>query len=304
MRDSNLENDILYFYRGLDVKDLRNCNEEEINEINERGYDIFWCLQKFKDRRRVKDNLEFFKWVGADFDDITWGELQQRLKNFPKPTMAITTRSGVHCYWKLKTPIKGSDKFCEAYREFIARALVPLGADTNARDVCRILRAPMYRYWQDSEGTRYEDKEIRIELIYDNGPEWEWEGLERLFKGRNHVAPGRENIKTSVPNIQSDEGGFWAKANGIPVIEGLQSFSGKSYVRGESYAFRKESTVTRIIINGKESNAWIDKSGRIGSLHTNGSIPVAGTIVNWLSYSEYGLDMKQIASILKREFGI
>jgi len=301
MLDSNLENKILYFYRGMDIKDLRSCSEEEVFEINEKGYDVFWCLQEFKDGRRVKDNLKKINYVVADFDNTTVEAFRRVTKASPKPTMLITTRSGVHAYWRV-TQVP-EDVGAEAYKSFVEERIIAHGADGNAKDVCRILRMPNSRYWQDSKGNRYEDKEIRCEVVYDNGPTWEWEQLQRLFK-KTYSRASEKNPNTGFRDLPKDESGFWAKANSIPVIQGLQSLSGKPCVRGENYTFRKEGKITRIIINGKDSNAWIDPNGRIGSLHTNGSIPIAGTLVNWLMLPEYGNDLKKIAEVFKNEFCI
>jgi hypothetical protein len=308
MQDSSLENKPLYFYHGLDVKDFRRIeNEEELQDINEKGYDIFWTLNQFTSGRRIKDNLEFFKWVVADFDDIPWEEFCERFRYLPKPTMAIRTRSGFHCYWKLKTPIKGSKRFCEEYKDFVGHSLCPLGADENAKDVCRVLRAPMYRYWQDSKNNRYEDKEIRCEVIYDDGPSWEWGQLRRLFKrpmGSVHQVERRlptTEQRTFGEVKQTGSGNnFWAKCNAIPVEEGIRRLSGHNAVRGQQLTTRSEGKIKRLLVNGNPSNGWIDEKGRFGSTYEN----TAGTLVNFLKFPEYGLSNSDIAKIFKEVFHV
>lgn len=305
-QDSSLENNKpLYFYRGMDVKDLRSCNEEEWKEINEKGYDVYWCLQSFKEGRRTKDNIEIFRWVVADFDNITIDGLGVQFRSSPRPTMVVKTGKGFHCYWKLKEPMYGSATLPKEYSEFFERSLIPIGADPNAKDICRILRVPFSRYWQDSKGNRYEDKEIYCEVIYDDGPEWEWEQLRRLFKNSSGgVRPVLQEPRVRDRETLQTPDYFWRSANQVDVREGLTKLSGSTYVRGETYKFLVEGKITRIIINGKPSNAWIDSKGRIGSLHSNGSIPIAGTLVNWLMFPDYGHDMKSVAKIFKEVFGL
>lgn len=307
MQDLNSVANKLYFYRGMDIKDLRSCDEEEWKNINEKGYDVFWTLNIFRDGRRIKDNLDKFTWVLADFDSIDKNEFDTRFVNEPHPTVLVRTRGGLHAYWKLKDDPSKEKNFLDGYKQFMETSLVPLGADPNAKDVCRILRVPSSRYWQDSKGTRYEDKEIYCEVIYDDGPEWKWEQLKRLFSRPNGIRTSprggeRSNalgISTARPN-----GGFWERANSIGVCEGLNTLSGSTFVNGESYKIRPEGKIQRIFINDKPSNAWVDEAGRIGSLHQNGGLPVAGTIVNWLNFPDYGHDMKAIAKIMKEVFNV
>jgi len=303
--DSNLENKILYFYKGLDVATLRDCNEEEVKEINERGYDVFWCLQQFSGTRRVKDDLQSVRYVTCDFDNISREEFSKRFQNYPKPTLLVKTRSGVHAYWKIRA--NSDNPNADQYREFVGERIVPLGADGNAKDACRILRVPGSRYWQDSKGNRYEDQEIRCEVIYDNGPEWKWEQLKRLFKVERSTTFGRDSnhvrgnvqdrsYEESKPNTNS----FWSKCNSIPVEQGIEALSGHQCVKGQTFTFKQDSKIKRLYVNGVASNAWIDVRGRFGSTYDN----TAGTLVNFLKFPEYGLDNAAIARVFKEVFNV
>jgi hypothetical protein len=306
MLDSNLENK-LYFYKGLDVQTLRSCNEEEIWDINEKGYDIFWCLQEFKDGRRIKDNLRAFEWVCADFDSITEEEFSERIASQPKPTMLIRTRSGVHAYWRIDK-ITSNKKFLEEHKSFMENCIIPMGGDPNAKDVSRILRVPQSRYWSDSKGNRYEDKEIRCEVIYDNGPKWKWEQLQRLFRKNGIATQYRSNEqffaarKAETPSLRVGENNnnFWARCNAYPVRQGIEALSGSPTCRGQRFTFMREGKITRVLVDGKPSNAWIDERGRFGSTYEN----TAGTLVNFLKFPEYGLDNATIAKVFKEVLNV
>ena len=292
-----------YYYHGMDQDHFIQILKEEANDLNERGYDIFWSLNKFKDNRRLKVNLEKNNYIVADFDGIDSGKFFSYWRTNPRPTFIVKTRNGFHAYWKLITPKLIEP---EEHNKFIEETLVPLGADPNAKDVSRVLRVPGFRYWQDSKKNRYEDNKIFCEVIYDDGPEWEWEQLKRLFKKSRGSNVGAIHSTNDQPTRQgvSGDNTFWRIANSLEPREALKRLSGTSYVRGERYEFKSEGKITRIIINGKPSNAWIDERGRIGSLHTNGTVPIAGTLVNWLMFPEYGHDMKSVAKIFKEVFNV
>ena len=242
--------DALWFYRGKDVTDLRQIFETEAYEYNEQGYDIFWCVNKFREDRRVKENLLEVRAIMADFDaqDFTKWKTEKGLF-IPWPTHVVRTRSGFHAYWCLKEP-----QYIEPdlYKEFVEEALVPLGADNNAKDVCRILRPPGFRYWQDSKGNRYEEKEIWVEETQmPPGPSWEWKWLKSLFTAPSEPVvevkqKSSKLVSVKMPNFPTPTNDtFWATANTLPVKESLEVLSGTSAVSMETYSFKKQGKINR-----------------------------------------------------------
>ena len=221
--------------------------------------------------------------------------------------MLIKTRSGVHAYWKIRAD--GDNPNADEYREFVGERIVPLGADGNAKDACRILRVPGSRYWQDSKGNRYEDQEIKCDVVYDNGPEWKFEQLKRLFPTRNVSNAGGPvavrdagKLRQSSQGVEGASGGssFWQKCNDVPVEQGIKELSGTAAVRGQKLTTRSEGKIKRLLVNGNPSNGWIDANGRFGSTYENTS----GTLVNFLKFPEYGLDNAAIAKVFKEVFNV
>jgi hypothetical protein len=185
--------------------------------------------------------------------------------------------------------------------------LIPIGADPNAKDVCRVLRYPLSTYWKDGKPLK------QCNIVFDSARQYTWEQLELLFPRKKSLALNQTKGNASSLNDQrpndyrpaprrkntpddfKSSEAFWAEANNFDVIEGLTRLSGTHWVGGEVYSFKKQSDVIRIIVNGKPSNAWIDKNGKIGS--TVGAGP---SIPNWLTY--FGHDWKTVAKILKEVF--
>lgn len=292
-QDLNSEDSALYFYRGLDVLDLRPCSSEEVMSINERGYDVFWCLQKFSNGRRIKENLLKINYICADFDNVSSEEFFTKTKWTPKPTMLVKTRSGYHAYWKIYDG--SANKTPDEYRTLVEERLLPIGADPNAKDVCRILRVPESRYWTSSKGERFEEQEIICKTIYDDGPEWTWNQISRLFPSVLETT-NEVTIKKTKPS-KGDES-FWDKCNQIDLEEGIKKISGLACVKSQVFTVKKEGKIKRLYVNGKKSNGWIDENGRFGSLHDN----TAGSMVNFLKFPEYGLENADIAKIFKEVF--
>jgi hypothetical protein len=284
------------FFAVKDKKGWDAISFDEAWEKNQHGAELYFTVNEFQGNRRVKEELKAILHVAADFDGITESELLSRLKRFPNPTMIVRTGNGFHVWWWLKTPVVVDDplKWSERYREFVESTLVPIGADPNAKDVCRVLRYPASKYWKGKEQT--------CDLILDTETGYTWEQLQKLFP-RPAKAPPLQNYSSGVPRVRPPlkndsepfKDAFWEKANSIPQIDGLRHLSGSAHVGGEVYTFKKQGDVVRILVNGKPSNAWLDKDGRIGSTQNAGPF-----ITNWLRY--FGHDWKTVADIMKKEF--
>lgn len=268
-------------------------------EENENGFDIYWTLNTFANNRRVKENLTHINVVCVDIDDLDEDEFEERIAKCPLPSLVVRTARGFHCYWYLSEPIEVKDKplkWAEKYRQFIETSIEPiLGSDPRAKDVCRLLRPPMYKYWKQTNG------DFIVYPYFESDHCYYWEALQKLFrkKSKNKFHEPQQIISTPSPTKafnQDNKKDFWVKANSIPVEEGLKRLSNHPVVNFERFSTKPITrNEKRILINGKEHHMWIDRDGKIGSNDRGGpSIP------NWIYY--YQQSWASVATILKEVF--
>lgn len=267
------------------------AKEENLRKLNDDKKDIYWTFNEFREwGQRKKEDLIKIHSLFCEVDEVEWEHLNNKLKTKPKPSLVIKTGRGFHLYWYLKEPIdctKEPVAKADWFREFVRDRILPVvGADPQAVDACRLLRAPMFKYWKDKGVSN-----TVIDIFIDNEhSKYTVKELERYFPLLKKEEPYQHKAKIFPSDVS-----FWKKANELDTRYALEKLSGSSFVGGETFAFKKESSVTRIIISGKTSNAWIDENGRIGSMHNYRGIPVAGSIVNWLTF--YGHDMLSLIHI-------
>jgi hypothetical protein len=261
---------------------------------NEKGANMYWTVNEFHGTSRTIKELKTLHYVAADFDHIDKQTLFTRLKKFPRPTMVVETGKGFHVYWWLKSPVHVDDpvRVADEYKKIIEESLVPIGADPNAKDAARVLRYPDSIYWKDGKNIK------RCSILVDDTIGYSWADIRRLFPKQPQKPP---QIATTTPKPNhghlNASGDFWVKANSIPVVDGLKHLSGSTHVNGETYTFKNQSGITRIIVDNKPSAAWVDKEGRIGSSKRAGPF-----IPNWLTY--FGHNWATIADIMKKEFNL
>jgi hypothetical protein len=299
-----------FYAKKLGINGLRHIDREEVKKYNQEGWDIFFTPQKLKDGDRKKENLEELRFLCGDFDNVSLNDLRSRLKFCLLPSLIIQTRSGFHCYWKLKNPIPNSPGLADTYHNFVQSTLVAaLGADPKASDVSRILRVPETRYWADSKGNYYDNEVIMNKTLYKSGRDYTWTELDSYLPRRSQLgrsmqerkpAPTYKPLKVTqhLPQVNKVEKtpNFWAAANTIPTEEAFNRLSGSHHVGGEQITLKPIGAgKKRILINGKARHMWLDPDGAIGSADGGGP-----TIVNWLNW--YHKDMKKVAEILKEVF--
>lgn len=264
--------------------------------LNEAGADIYWTPNNFSEwGARKKENLTE---ITCFFCEIDSEDKQAQIKSLQRcgliPSCVIETKRGFHIYWYLKEPIDcRADPIAKAdwFRGILKNRICPaLGADTNAADASRILRAAFFKYWKDGKGTFVSD------IVFESNKRYMVEDILRAFPEEKKKSV-YEKPRTPFQVPQGDET-FWVKANQIPARQGLEMLSGRSEVNGESYSFVQESPKrTRILVAGNKINAWIDESGKIGSTDRGGP-----AIPNWLLYYQH--DWKAVAQTLKDVFGL
>jgi hypothetical protein len=247
---------------------------KEASEWNEKGYGIFWTVNEFDGPRR-NENLTRVRAWAVDIDDGSKEEQAARLRRSPLyPSLIIETKRGFQAYWRAK------DGQARHWNAIVLERLVPFfGADKNARDLARILRAPGYYHCKNPaerflvtvahelNGSYHELEMAQLFPPVVAHPEAEW----RLEVGAMHrVFP------------QGGSGGdtFWQRVYNLDCEEGLRRLSGHSAIGGEHYTFRRCSSGNlNILVGGKGTSCWIDKHKRIGSLSQGGP-----TLYRWLAW--------------------
>ena len=110
-------------------------NKRKAIILAEDGCCIAWTLQEFEGKRR--DSPEYFRGIrviGIDFDNPSIP-----LPVFPlAPHIVVESSPGkYHVYWKIEP---GFDR--GTFDRLMACIISKFGADSNAKDVCRVLRLP------------------------------------------------------------------------------------------------------------------------------------------------------------------
>lgn len=265
---------------------------EQAREYNEKKYCIYWNMNEFDFGKRKKEDIRAINCFYADLDVGTDEEMKKRIKMCLAPSSIIKTGSGYHLYWWLKEKIicvNNPVEMADWFRDFNVKRILPLlNSDSQAADACRLLRAPMYRYWKDGIGDRF------VDIVFETDNQYSLNELERAFPEK------KEPIKPTTINHKKtfqDNDSFWTKANSLNAVDALNKLSGTKHVNGEIITIRPQGKVTRIYIGREPCNAWIDADGKIGS--TAGAGP---GIPNWLWY--YCKDWKKVADTIKEVFGI
>jgi hypothetical protein len=285
---------------------VKPVSGDEAVRLNDKRWDVYWTPNEFPFGKRKISDLIAVRYLYGDFDATDFETLAKNLRYFFDPSFVIKTKNGFHVYWEIEPLVVGKDGDFESlstrFRSVMEQVIIPLGADPNAKDVARLLRPPMFRYWKKGNL-----EEVWIELVYESNRKYkfkQFEGRVKRHEARNNApllsAPCPTEYrplpkrKMSPESFKTSEA-FWAEANNFDALEGLKRLSGTHWVNGEVYSFKKAKDHYRILVNGKPSNAWIDRQGKIGS--TCGAGP---SIPNWLTY--FGHDWKTVAKILKEVF--
>ena len=88
---------------------------------------------------------------------------------------------------------------------------------------------------------------------------------------------------------------FWERVYRLDCADGLLRLSGHEAVNGEVYSFKPVAKGNlNILVNGKGTSCWIDRTGKIGSLSGGG--PTLAQWLRWLGLS-YGAAAKVIKSL-------
>lgn len=286
-------------YRMHDVKQdgvHLVSDEDEALRWNDRGYGIFWTVNEFNGARRIDNLTRLLSWA-IDLDSGTkedqlrriGGELIDDLPTKPPPSLVIESKNGFHVYWNA---YPGTST--EQHAEIMAGLVEHYGADPNAKDIARILRAPGFRHLKDP----HDPFEVRVVLDRPDRA-YSADSMQMAFRSerteRERVARSRMRADSHERRFLGSEG-FWDRVFEIDARDALQRLSGHAAVSGEIFELRTQrSGNCNIRVNGKGTSCWVDTDGKIGSHDKGGP-----SVYQWLRW--YGNSPAECAAVIKELF--
>lgn len=259
-------------------------NESAARELNKNGFGIFWSVNEFDGRRKIKNLKKINSWY-CETDAGSKDVLRERINEGLIPSLIIESKRGYHIYWNAE------DAVIENYEQIQERLIAFFGADKGVKDLARILRAPGYMHLKNPSDPFLIKEVFRSDFVYKE------KSMRYFFKVDEKV---EQEIKQKqfVRDALKGHGGLtvWSYFIDLNCEMALSRISGSAVVSGEVYTFRVGSNNTKqIYVNGKRSQCWIDASGKIGS-HSKGGPGV----FNWIKW--FGYDNRDVVSALKQFF--
>ena len=172
MVNKMLNNFLEHRYRYLDQTGggrspiSSNTVRDDLNQ--KEKYDAYFTVNGFAgngDRRR--ESLTHLNAFFCDIDGRKDMDEVERIKKLLDPTFIVETKNGHHFYWLLDEPIlkdevENWEEITVEWDRIEQNIVKTLKGDTNAMDICRVLRQPDSIYWKKTDGS------FRIKVIYEN----------------------------------------------------------------------------------------------------------------------------------------
>lgn len=279
-------------WRLHDTDPGRGCHpvtKDAATGFQEAGWGIFWSVNDFGGGPRRLDSLvQVLSWA----IDVDGGDKDAQRRKFLGgplvPSMLIETRSGHHAYWD------AIDGTAANWNEVVLGRLVPYyGADRNARDIARILRAPGYRHLKDPANP------FPIRIVHQTPARYTEAQMLAAYPDagrveRDQIERERAERAAARPEFRGGDG-FWDRVHDLDCRLALERLSGHPLVAGEHFTFRHAGSAgnLNIYVDGRGTSCWIDQNGRIGSRDKGGP-----GIYQWLRW--YGASPREIATVLKQ----
>ena len=256
----------------------------DAHEENKRGFGIFWTVNEFDGPRKIA-NLKHINAWALDIDVGTKEEQLAKIKSGLVPSMVIESKRGFHIYFRAK------DAKPEHWNAIMLDRLVPFyGADKNARDLARILRAPGYYHMKDPANP------FLIEKVWEQNVGYTERQIDYFYPLPEATKEARQAFDELKKEFKTTGDAFWDRVWELDCEFALERLSGTDAVFGEVFEFKRNASGTKnIYVNGKSTSCWVDASGRIGSLSKGGP-----TIFQWLKW--YGRDGKKVLELMKGAF--
>ena len=129
------------------AKDLL-LQAEKMTAMNQKGWGVYCGVNPRRDfGLRGDKSVPLARNLFCDFDDIEpgdgcgraeflWWKLDE--KNLPDPDLIINSGNGLHCYWRLSSPLTDLEKWGQVQQKLINT----LGSDRSIKNPERVMRMP------------------------------------------------------------------------------------------------------------------------------------------------------------------
>jgi len=287
------------FYRMIDDPEATDraavrISRDEAARWNtpELGYGIFMTVNAFDGPRRKEYLTRICAWA-IDMDAGTKMEQRRRLLASPLvPSLIVDTKAGYHAWWLAQAGAKP-----EHWNAIVLERLVPwFGSDKNARDLCRILRAPGYLHLKDPANP------FKCRIAWRHDVSYSERQMADAFPWVPDKKAAEEEKRREAERVRRSSATyaivdtFWDAVYNLDCEEGLRRLSGHWACRGEHFTFSRTGRGNLNIFADKKSTpCFVDENRRIGSPSGGGP-----TLAQWLRW--YGHDWKTVVAVLKEVF--
>ena len=247
---------------------------ETLKKYNDKWAGIFFSVNSMIPGKRNKDSVTHINsWI-CECDDFTKEEQQEKIKSCPlTPSLIVESNKSYHMYWFAKDGTKENwDKICRWLCNHF-------WWDQQVIDISRVLRVPGFNHMKNP------DEPFMCE-IFDGS--WEYYTEEQMLEAYPNTTSAQEikemewrleEFKRRQEKYKSDSDWAWYNINALDSMQMLEEISWHRMVNWEYFSFKRNGSGYQIIVNWKESWAWIDRNGLIGS-NSNGW----PTWVNWVKW--------------------
>jgi len=281
----------IYRLNDLDKGPAIATTWREAKQWNEKGWGIFWTVQKFKthDNRKVENLERILSWA-VDLDVGTHEEQAKRIKKFIEPSMVIKTKRGFHVYYNARNATP--ERFSEIMEDHIVPNLL---ADRNAKDLARILRVPHYYHRKDPAHPSI------CELLTTMPVSYTEEQIKNCFpktERQEQVSYEKKVFKREMKKYGAES--CWERIWDLDCEDALMRISGTAAMGHEVVTFKRAPRgCLNIQINGKGTSCWVDAQKKIGSADKGG--PGIAQWINWY-HKDYRTTLKYIREFFPEVF--
>lgn len=287
-RDLYIMNDV---DPGLSGATLVRTNEEA-SAWNKLGYGVYWAVNEFSGvsrERRIANLGSILSWAVELDKGEKWHQLGLIESSPIWPSLIVESKRGFQIYFDALSPTVNN------FGEILDRLVYFFDADSKAKDLTRLLRAPGYFHMKDPNDP------FLVRKIWERDAQYTEAIMLYAFPPmpEQKIEPVVEYKPSTTKYLQRENptaDSFWERLYNLNCEEGLMRLSGKPCVNSEVYTFRPVSNGNlNILANGKATSCFIDKHKRIGSLDKGGP-----TLWQWLKW--FGHPSSYIFETLRKEF--